>query len=293
MSKQTPSPATPPGKSLAEKAETLIRAGINKAGAGPLLFKYAGPLVFKYHEWRVAKSTTEVQDPIPEIDEHGLPIPSRFLMTLVAGHSNWQRFLTSGETHSTIIADLIERNGGRFKNAKRVLDMGCGCGRIARHVPRISDAELFGVDYNPTLSNWCSKNLPGHFTRNKLTPPLNFPDQHFDAIWLLSVFTHLRIETQNQWLQEFHRVLRPGGIVVITYHDEKHPGLELINFSEEQLIKEETHIFRDQAEGSNYIATFQSSDFARKQFGKLFEVCEMIPSCETELIQAAAVLRRR
>ncbi len=269
-------------KSPLRWAKDAVKKGIDVARLDPVLFRY--------HEWHVARKASS--EPVPVADENGIPLPSLYLMTLVAGEANWQGFLESGKAQANVIADLVERNGGKFRQARRILDLGCGCGRIARHIPSVSEASLFGVDYNARLVSWCRKNLPGTFVRNQLTPPLSFPDGYFDAIWLLSVFTHLRIETQNLWLAELARVVRPGGTVVITFHDESHPGLGLVELTSEELKRQGTHIYNDQAEGSNYISTFQTRDYIRAQFGAFFEVCEIVPSRETSLVQAAAVLRR-
>ena len=271
------------GKTPVQQMKALFKRGIDVARLDPLLFRY--------HEWRLARQAGG--EPMPVADMDGVPLPSLYLMTLVAGEANWQGFLESGKAQSDIIADLVERNGGKFREAQRLLDFGCGCGRIARHIPKISEAALFGVDYNPRLVNWCAKNLTGTFARNQLMPPLSFPDGYFDAVWLLSVFTHLRLETQNAWLAELRRIVRPGGMVVITFHDENHPGLDLVGLSPETLLREDIYIYNDQAEGSNYISTFQTRKFTRGQFGEFFEVCEIIPSRETALVQAAAVLQRR
>ena len=255
-------------------------------------------LAFRFHEWWLSRKNEKARlreddTPWPQADENGLAIPSAYLMVLVAGHSDWRSFLSSGEEQLNVIAYLVERNGGTFRNAARILDLGCGCGRLSRHAQKISNAELVGVDYNPRLVNWCAENLPGTFAQNQVTPPLNFPDEHFDAIWLLSVFTHLRFETQNEWLQELARIVKPGGTVVITFHDEHHPGMDLIGMAAETLIEKQTHIHNDQAEGSNFISTFQTQDYTRKQFSEWFDVAEMVPSQQTALVQAAAVLRRK
>ncbi|MEO0675772.1 MAG: class I SAM-dependent methyltransferase, partial [Pseudomonadota bacterium] len=48
-------------------------------------------------------------------------------------------------------------HGGAFHEAERLLDLGCGCGRIIRHMPGHSKAALYGVDYNSRLVRWCAQ----------------------------------------------------------------------------------------------------------------------------------------
>lgn len=45
----------------------------------------------------------------------------------------------------------------------------------------------------------------------------DFPDGHFDTIFLFSVFSHMFPEDVLPYLKEFHRLLRPGGIVLATF----------------------------------------------------------------------------
>jgi SAM-dependent methyltransferase len=57
---------------------------------------------------------------------------------------------------------------------------------------------------------------PMHVFVNGETPPLPFPDAHFDLIWAVSVFTHLR-DHWADWLVELHRLLTPDGRLVATF----------------------------------------------------------------------------
>jgi hypothetical protein len=49
-------------------------------------------------------------------------------------------------------------------------------------------------------------------------PPLPYPDGHFDLVFNHSVFTHIDARRQDLWLAELRRVLRPGGIALLTVH---------------------------------------------------------------------------
>lgn len=243
----------------------------------------------RYNEWRASRT----DDPPPATDADGVPIPSPYLMHLIGGTSNWRFFLENGEASLRAFADAAHRHGGGFKKAERILDFGCGCGRLARHLPKLTDAAIFGVDYNPRLVKWCEANLRGTFQRNRLTPPLPFKDDYFDVLYALSVFTHLRRDTQERWLRELSRVLKPGAIALVTFHDEDHARLDAGGLTRDSLIEKEFHVHYDASEGSNFISTFQSREFTRRQFGAVFDVLEIIPSPENPVRQAIAVLKAR
>jgi SAM-dependent methyltransferase len=103
--------------------------------------------------------------------------------------------------------------------AKRVLDFGCGAGRTLRHfLSEAQVAELHGCDIDHESVAWLDENLspPLHVFPNGDRPPLDRPNDFFDLIWVVSVFTHL-VDTWADWLLELHRVLRPGGLLLATF----------------------------------------------------------------------------
>jgi SAM-dependent methyltransferase len=101
---------------------------------------------------------------------------------------------------------------------KRVLDFGCGAGRVLRHfVPEASTAEFWGCDLHAPTVDWLSENLspPMRFFVNDQRP-LPQPDGYFDLVYGLSVFTHITYDWSD-WLLELHRVLKPDGLLLATF----------------------------------------------------------------------------
>lgn len=117
---------------------------------------------------------------------------------------------------------VLQAAGFRFEGAS-VLDFGCGCGRILRHFARYaSSCRFVGVDIDPTPIEWCRANLDfAEFEPIPVLPPTALPHGGFDALYTFSVFSHIPAESQRAWLAEFARLLRPGGLAVITYHGER------------------------------------------------------------------------
>jgi SAM-dependent methyltransferase len=230
------------------------------------------------------------QPPVATPD--GVPLPPLFLMALVTTSPDWRWFAETGKPTAIMLDGFAREGGCSFAEAKRILDFGCGAGRVIRHLPAMTEAELHGVDYNPLFIRWCVRNLKGTFERNKLLPPLRLPDKHFDVTYLLSIFTHMRYATQMRWLSELFRVTRPGGVVVATFHDEHHASLKELPDVKRELLNEGFHIRHDHFEGSNHMATFQTGETARQMFSEVFEVVGIASGVEMSGQQAVAVLRR-
>jgi SAM-dependent methyltransferase len=122
-----------------------------------------------------------------------------------------------GRRYRAAILDLLPP-GWSF-DGKRVLDFGCGAGRVLRHfLDEARVAELHGCDIDAASIAWLQENLspPLHFFRTEEEPHLPFGDQHFDLIWATSVFSVLT-DTWSDCLCELHRVLRRDGLLIATF----------------------------------------------------------------------------
>ena len=92
----------------------------------------------------------------------------------------------------------------------RLLDAGCG--RYLEFSKELADnVHVFGVDLEPTLETHNQRSPFG--VRGNLGQ-LPFPDNYFDLIISRSVIEHL--EDPSVVFREFHRVLKPGGRVILS-----------------------------------------------------------------------------
>ena len=95
----------------------------------------------------------------------------------------------------------------------RILDLGCGS--YPTFLLNTKFAERYGVDRVtlPTL-NVQNLKLIAHDVSDR--SPLPFRDDFFDVVTMLAVFEHLESGPLSSLLIEIRRVLRPGGIYVMT-----------------------------------------------------------------------------
>ena len=154
-----------------------------------------------YERWLLVSQKPDVhQQRLIERREGGRwPIPAPKLRVLVVADPDPAYFLRSGKAQVEMISEMLARNDVFLRAQDQTLDFGCGCGRMARWWPDVSEANLFGCDYNAELAEWCADNLPFMETaQTRLKPPLPYSDGQFSFIYALSIFTHLPSELEVQ-----------------------------------------------------------------------------------------------
>jgi SAM-dependent methyltransferase len=133
---------------------------------------------------------------------------------------------------------MLLRIYGGMTQRSRVLEIGCGLGRVAYALRVILTADgsydgfdvardkiaflegTFGRAYPNFRFVWAdvhntTYNPSGRFRGAEYRFP--YPDRFFDVVFAASVFTHLLPETAARYLQEAARVLRPGGHCVFSF----------------------------------------------------------------------------
>ena len=127
-------------------------------------------------------------------------------------------FITTGKQEMAQSVDLATTAGLELSGATSALEIGSGGARLIRHLRRVRGLRLIGCDLLDENIDWCQEHLPGiEFHRNELEPPLTFAeDGTFDFVFAYSVFTHIPMPMQGPWIGEVARVLKPGGVAVVT-----------------------------------------------------------------------------
>jgi cyclopropane fatty-acyl-phospholipid synthase-like methyltransferase len=87
----------------------------------------------------------------------------------------------------------LVRIGGTLNDFERVLDFGCGCGRVMRWLAQeVPPERISGSDIDAPAVEWLAGEIPSAtLAVNPGLPPLAFDDQAFDLVLSYSVFSHL------------------------------------------------------------------------------------------------------
>jgi SAM-dependent methyltransferase len=215
-------------------------------------------------------------------DDDKTPLPPTHLRYRVTHNEDPDLFRMNSLKALGEFLEPLSRHA-RLDSCKRILDWGCGCGRLARHFVSLPHSPaVTGCDIDPEAIAWCQENLSGaSFVRVDPFPPTPFPAGAFDLVTGASVFTHLSREIQFDWLEEMRRIIARGGFLLATTHGDSaalfaspHMGRRTAALGFLDEIQDPT--LDGIAPNGYYRATFQSREYTLREWSKYFEIVEYV-----------------
>jgi SAM-dependent methyltransferase len=121
----------------------------------------------------------------------------------------------------TAFAELAAAVGDREPAGKpglpRVWDVGCGPGHVTRYLAGLG-AQAVGIDLSPGMVELARRRSPGLDFRVGDLRALEVDDAAWGGIVALYSIIHLPPAELPAALTELHRVLRPGGLLLLAFH---------------------------------------------------------------------------
>lgn len=203
------------------------------------------------------------------------PVPPSGLRVRVGGWEDADHFLGVGRKIFWDLKRLLKEVDKRFDSFASILDFGCGCGRVLRFLKPADGQAIAGTDIDPESITWCRQHLGhiGDFQVNDFLPPLSYPDETFDLVYCISVFTHLPEGMQFQWLEELKRITKESGILVASLH-----GVDLLKTDPAltETLNREGFVYVE-GQGTDglpsfYQTAFHTREYLEKNWSRFFEV---------------------
>ena len=176
-------------------------------------------LIYFPHENRSDSYIINKPSVFKDVCEQGLPVPPSKLWLGYGSHIN--EYLKPGKDQVAKMLNIVKDSGFDFSGNKKILDFGCGAGRMIRWLKPLSgNCEIWGTDISAELIHWANNHLkpPFNFATTTTIPHLPFEDKYFDFIYAGSVFTHSE-DLSDAWFLELKRILSDDGRIYVTIHD--------------------------------------------------------------------------
>jgi SAM-dependent methyltransferase len=224
-----------------------------------------------------------------------LPLPPRDLLRRIGPMGDEDPtgvYEETGRMHRQLLEGVLPDDWSW--QGKRVLDFGCGVGRVLRQfAPEAGEAEFWGCDLDRPSLDWLEANLspPFNFFESGETPGLDQADGSFDLIYAYSVYTHFT-DNWAGWLREHHRVLADGGLLFATFLGKG--MLEPLTgetWDEDQIgMNPLMHGYPWDRGGPIAI---NSPWWIRAHWGRAFEIVELLPVIEEGVPSHGIILARK
>jgi SAM-dependent methyltransferase len=190
-----------------------------------------------------------------------------------------------------------------------ILDFGCGVGRVTSYFCNYYSFPIYACDVDASAIAFLQKNQKKCIPCcNLFSPPLPFPDSFFHCVYSVSIWTHLSPESEEQWLEEIFRVVKPGGLILITVSGftalqkrrSRDFGWESISNDilekEGRIYKEYPDFKRDSGKiypglPTSYGLAVHSPSYITKNWSKLFEILDIKEAC-IDKIQDLVIMRK-
>jgi SAM-dependent methyltransferase len=219
-----------------------------------------------------------------------LPLPEPQRRERVHGSRHEGTFRLEGFSAYRKLEKALGRVGRTFDDCPRILDWGCGCGRVARYFAGNRKSSFYGVDIDSDNIEWCRRNLPfGAFSTVPLHPEPGVPAEKFSLIVSISVFTHLREDAMLEWIEWLHRMLDPdGGLAMVSVLSDffwaRNPNMPQEAYDEwrdrgilDRMSNADLDSVLAPQDRSYYRSTFHTHEYLDAKWSRYFDILEVLP----------------
>jgi SAM-dependent methyltransferase len=265
-----------PRSQLMAAPGTNLRIGVDSSEPGDTRSQFQSSLRSLWIP-KAVFDATKLSAPLPDIANiHRVSGPM----------SDAFQYLVFGATTFHQLDLIARRHAGRpIVDLGTVLDWGVGCGRVLRQIRESGEGRAgttIGLDIDEVNVRWCAQNLAAHGDFGVLSlDGFELEERSVDFLYGISVMTHLTEHHQLMWLEQIGRILKPGGLAVLTVHGEGlyyrqpqalfAPFVERFGFFDgiaDNAIGEDRSTY--------YRSTYQSRSYIRQAWSRYFEIIDVI-----------------
>ena len=146
--------------------------------------------------------------------------------------NKWNKddFFASGRNEIAVVFDQLKKSNALPIDNQSALDFGCGVGRLTHALSDLFQ-KVTGIDVSPTMiekaNNLNANPAKVSFKVNGNTTT-NFKKASFSFIYTTIVLQHIPYPQQSEYVNEFCRLLKSGGVLVFQIPTKDIRNLSLI-----------------------------------------------------------------
>lgn len=129
----------------------------------------------------------------------------------------------------SIFADMVQESGGAL-----VADIGCGPGYVTKYLQGLG-MEAFGIDLSPEMVAIARRDHPELCFKVGTMTDLDLEDASLSGIVAFWSIIHIPDRDMPGVFDEFRRVLRPGGLLLVGFHVGDSADLSSVGYTGEPI----------------------------------------------------------
>ncbi len=158
--------------------------------------------------------------------------------------------------------ELLDQFAATVRGRGQVCEIGCGPGQIARYL-KDRGVDMCGIDISAEMVGTARRLNPEISFSHGDMLALDFADNSFAGVVLFYAIIHLRREDMITALKEMHRVLQPGGRILLSFHGGE-GELHKDEWYGESVSIDVTLMTREEMSGYLETAGFQNEGIAKR-----------------------------
>lgn len=186
-----------------------------------------------------------------------------------------REYLADGWRTLSELMLLLESVGQPLLNMGRVLEFASGFGRFTRHLAKVLPGKVTCSDVMPGSVDFLRMQFGVDGFESSHDPEQIKITDTFDLVFVLSMFTHLPPQMWAPWLLTLKRLVRPGGLLVFSVHNEDFARAAGVVFS---------------PEGTHFIASSESPSLDGYTYGTTFTTRKFVEASVRNMFNADPTL---
>ncbi len=169
-----------------------------------------------------------------------------------------REYLSDGWRTLSELMLLLEAVDRPLSKTESVLEFAAGFGRFTRHLVKVLPGRVTCADVMPGSVDFLCEQFGVTAFESSHEPEkiaLSAQSAQYDLVFVLSMFTHLPIHMWAPWLRALKRMVKPGGLLVFSVHNED--------------VGREIGVVFD-AQGTHFIASSESPSIDAQTYGTTF-----------------------
>lgn len=166
-----------------------------------------------------------------------------------------REYLSDGWRTLSELMLLLESVDKPLSKMDSVLEFAAGFGRFTRHLVKVLPGRLTCSDVMPGSVTFLQQQFGVEAFESSHDPEKITHAGQYELVFVLSMFTHLPIHMWSPWLRALKQLVKPGGMLVFSVHNEQ--------------VANEIGVVFD-ASGTHFIASSESPSIDAQTYGTTF-----------------------